>query len=227
MFRILVAEDEETARLHLERLLYGGGYEPVLASNGTEAMAVLDSRHIDLILLDLLMPELDGYGLLSQLRQSGSELPVLVYTARQGLADKRRCFTLGADDYLTKNADDEELLLRIGALLRRSRISSAHQLSVGNTLLRYDALTVTTRGHTVQLPFKEFMLLYKLLSCPNKIFTRRQLMDEIWDLGSESGEHTVNVHINRLRQRFHDNADFKIMTIRGLGYKAVRISETE
>ena len=171
------------------------------------------------------MPRLDGYGLLEQLRQSGAELPVLVHTGRQGLSDKRRCFTLGADDYLTKPADDEEILLRVSALLRRAHISAAHRLTVGDTLLRYDALTVTTGEQSIELPFKEFMLLYKLLSCPNKIFTRRQLMDEIWDLGSESSEHTVNVHINRLRRRFRDNPDFKITTIRGLGYKAVWTSE--
>lgn len=225
MFRILVAEDDEGTRLHLERILYGAGYEPVLAADGADALELLDRRYVDLILLDLQMPRLDGYGLLEQLRQSGSELPVLVHTNRQGMADKRRCFTLGADDYLTKPADDEEILLRISALLRRANRTAAHRLLVGNTLLRYDALTVTTGDETVELPFKEFMLLYKLLSCPNKIFTRRQLMDEIWDLESESGEHTVNVHINRLRQRFRDNRDFKLTTIRGLGYKAVWTAE--
>lgn len=225
IFRILVAEDDEPTRLHLENILYGAGYEPIPASDGLEAMELLDHKYIDLLLLDLLMPRLDGYSLLDQIRQSGSDLPVLVYTTRQGLPDKRRCFTSGADDYLTKPADDEELLLRVSALLRRSRLSSAHRLAVGDTLLRYEALTVTTGGQTVELPFKEFMLLYKLLSCPNKIFTRRQLMDEIWDLESESGEHTVNVHINRLRRRFRDNPDFRILTIRGLGYKAVWTSE--
>lgn len=221
MFRILVAEDEEGTRLHLERILYGAGYEPVLASDGAQALELLDRRHVDLIVLDLQMPRLDGYGLLEQLRQSGSDLPVLVHTHRQGMADKRRCFTLGADDYLTKSADGEELLLRISALLRRASRTAAHRLRVGDTLLQYDALTVTAGGETLELPFKEFMLLYKLLSCPNKIFTRRQLMDEIWDLESESGEHTVDVHINRLRRRFRDSRDFRLITIRGLGYKAV------
>lgn len=225
MFRILVAEDEEPTRLRLERVLYGAGYEPILAADGAEAMELLDRKYIDLILLDLLMPRLDGYGLLEQLRQSGADLPVLVHTNRQGLSDKRRCFNLGADDYLTKPADDEEILLRVSALLRRAHISAAHRLTVGDTLLRYDALTVTTGEQVIELPFKEFMLLYKLLSCPNKIFTRRQLMDEIWDLESESSEHTVNVHINRLRRRFRDNPDFKITTIRGLGYKAVWTNE--
>lgn len=227
MFHILVAEDDEATRLHLERILCRAGYEPVLASDGADALELLDHRHVDLILLDLQMPRLDGYGLLEQLRQSGSELPVLVHTVRQGMADKRRCFTLGADDYLIKPAEDEEILLRISALLRRANITAAHRLQVGNTILRYDALTVTTGDETVELPFKEFMLLYKLLSCPNKIFTRRQLMDEIWDLESESGEHTVNVHINRLRQRFRGNRDFRLTTIRGLGYKAVWTAEKE
>lgn len=225
MFRILVAEDDEGTRLHLERILYGAGYEPVLAADGADALELLDRRHADLILLDLQMPRLDGYGLLEQLRQSGSEIPILVHTNRQGMADKRRCFTLGADDYIIKPAEDEEILLRIAALLRRSNSTAAHRLQVGNTILRYDALTVTTGGETIELPFKEFMLLYKLLSCPNKIFTRRQLMDEIWDLESESGEHTVNVHINRLRRRFGGNQDFRLTTIRGLGYKAVWTAE--
>ncbi len=225
MFRILVAEDDEATRLRLERILYGAGYEPLLAADGVEAMELLDRKFVDLLLLDLMMPKLDGYGLLEQLRQSGSELPVLILTGRQGISDKRRCFTLGADDYLIKPADDEEILLRIGALLRRARIAMAHRLTVGDTLLRYDTLTVSNEEKSIELPFKEFMLLYKLLSCPNKIFTRRQLMDEIWDLESESSEHTVNVHINRLRRRFHDNPDFKIVTIRGLGYKAVWTSE--
>lgn len=221
MFRILVAEDEEPVRLRLEQVLYRAGYEPILAADGAEALDLLDRKYVDMILLDLLMPRLDGYGFLAQLRQSGSELPVLVHTGRQGLSDKRRCFTLGADDYLTKPADDEEILLRVGALLRRAHIAAAHRLVVGDTILLYNSLTVTTGDQTVELPFKEFMLLYKLLSCPNKIFTRRQLMDEVWDLESESGEHTVDVHINRLRRRFRDNPDFKITTIRGLGYKAV------
>lgn len=221
MFRILVAEDDEPTRLRLERILCGAGYEPLLASDGVDALNLLDRKYADLAVIDLLMPRLDGYGLLDQLRSAGSELPVLIHTCRQGIADKRRCFTLGADDYLTKPADDEEILLRVAALLRRARISAAKRLTVGSTVLRYDAQTVTVGERVVELPFKEFMLLYKLLSCPNKIFTRRQLMDEIWDLASESGEHTVNVHINRLRQRFRGNPDFRIMTIRGLGYKAV------
>ena len=222
MFRILVVEDDENARTLLEHILYDGGYEPLLAADGTEALDVLDRKYVDLILLDLKMPNMDGYALIEQLRRAGSELPVLVLTASQSMADKKRGFVLGADDYLTKPIDDEELLLRIGALLRRARISAEHRLTIGSTVLLYDTLAVTRDGRSQELPPKEFMILFKLLSYPNIIFTRHQLMDEIWDLETESDEHTISVHINRLRNRFRDNPDFRIVTVRGLGYKAVR-----
>ncbi len=224
LFRILVADDDETVRATLERRLYDGGYEPLLAANGAEALEVLDRKHVDLILLDLGMPVLDGFALLDQLRRGGLDTPILVLSSHQGLEDKKRAFNLGADDYVVKPADGEELLLRINALLRRARISAEHRVRVGETTLLYDSLTVIRGDEVIELPPKEFLILYKLLSYPNKIFTRRQLMDEIWDLESESDEHTVSVHINRLRDRFRGNPDFKIVTIRGLGYKAARLS---
>lgn len=175
------------------------------------------------MVLDVMMPKLDGFSLLSQLRSTGSDLPVLVLTAKEAQADKRRGLRLGADDYMTKPADEEELLLRIGALLRRAQAISSRQLAVGGTVLVYDDLAVRWNGRAAVLPRKEFQLLYKLLSSPGKTFTRRQLMDEIWDLDTDSDEHTVNVHINRLRDRFRGNRDFAIVTVRGLGYKAVRL----
>ena len=222
MFQILVAEDDKSAGRLIMDTLPDAGYEPVLAADGLQAYAMLTQRHVDLLVLDLMLPELDGFALLHQLRESGSTLPVLVLTAREAIADKRRGLRAGADDYMVKPADEEELL-RIAALLRRSRQACEHRLVAGGTTLNYDDLAVESQGVQVDLSRKEFLLLYKLLSCPGKTFTRRQLMDEIWDMDSTSEEHTVTVHINRLREKFRDNRDFSIVTVHGLGYKAVRL----
>ena len=223
MFQILVAEDDKSAGRLIMDTLADAGYKPVLAADGQQAYALLTQRHVDLMVLDLMLPELDGFSLLRQLRESGSTLPVLVLTAREAIADKRRGLRAGADDYMVKPADEEELLLRIAALLRRSRQACEHRLVAGGTTLNYDDLAVESQGVQVDLSRKEFLLLYKLLSCPGKTFTRRQLMDEIWDMDSTSEEHTVTVHINRLREKFRDNRDFSIVTVHGLGYKAVRL----
>lgn len=222
MFRILVVEDDNGIRMLMEDALADAGYEPVLACNGLEALEVLESKHIDLIILDIMMPKLDGYELLRQIRESGMDMPVLLVTAKQTLSDKKKGFLLGADDYMVKPFEEEEMLLRVAALLRRAKILTERKLTVGSTELIYDSLTVISNGTAQTLPKKEFLLLYKLLSFNNKTFTRRQLMDEIWDLDTESDEHTVNVHINKLRDRFRDNHDFEIVTVRGLGYKAVK-----
>lgn len=222
MFRILVVEDDKGIRMLMEDALADAGYEPLLACNGLEALEVLETKHVDLIILDIMMPKMDGYELLGQIRESGMDLPVLMVTAKQTLSDKKRGFLLGADDYLVKPFEEEEMLLRVAALLRRAKILTERKLTVGSTELIYDSLMVITNGTAQVLPKKEFLLLYKLLSYHNKTFTRRQLMDEIWDLGTESDEHTVNVHINKLRDRFRDNHDFEIITVRGLGYKAVK-----
>ena len=223
MFQILVAEDDKSAGSLIMDTLADAGYKPVLAADGLQAYAMLTQRHVDLLVLDLMLPELDDFSLLRQLRESGSTLPVLVLTAREAIADKRRGLRAGADDYMVKPADEEELLLRIAALLRRSRQACEHRLVAGGTTLNYDDLAVESQGVQVDLSRKEFLLLYKLLSCPGKTFTRRQLMDEIWDMDSTSEEHTVTVHINRLREKFRDNRDFSIVTVHGLGYKAVRL----
>jgi len=222
MVRILVAEDDNGARRLMEDILADSGYEPVAARDGAEALEVLDHKHIDLLIVDVMMPNMDGYTLTKELREGGSTLPILMVTAKVTQEDKKRGFRLGVDDYMTKPVDEEELLLRIAALLRRSKIAAERKLVVGRTELLYDSLTVLQDGKAMELPQKEFLLLYKLLSYNNKIFTRRQLMDEIWDLDSDSDEHTVNVHINRLRERFRGNPDFEIVTVRGLGYKAVK-----
>ena len=222
MFHILVVEDNANARRLMETVLSQNGYEPICACDGIEALEILDRKHVDLILLDIMMPRMDGYEFTQTLRDSGCDIPILMITAKEKPADKHRGFQIGTDDYMVKPVDEEEMLLRIQALLRRARIVNEHRLEVGQTVLDYDSLTVTSPKGRMELPKKEFMLLFKLLSYPNKIFTRRQLMDEIWDMDSESDERTVDVHVNRLRDRFRDSADFEIVTVRGLGYKAVK-----
>ena len=222
MFHILVVEDNPNARKLMEAVLKQNGYEPLLAADGIEALDVLDNKHVDLIVLDVMMPRMDGYEFTETLRSSGCELPILMVTAKEKPADKRKGFIIGTDDYMVKPVDEEEMILRIAALLRRSRIVNEHRLTVGSTVLDYDALSVKTAEGVSELPKKEFLLLFKLLSYSNKIFTRRQLMDEIWDMDTDTDERTVDVHINRLRDRFRNNPDFDIVTVRGLGYKAVK-----
>lgn len=222
MFQILVAEDDRNQRRLMEAILKNAGYAVCFAADGIEVLRILDEHHIDLLLLDVMMPELDGLELTRQLRENGSMLPILMLTARQLPEDKRAGFLVGTDDYMTKPADEQELLLRIRALLRRAQIVSEHRMVVGDVMLDYDALTVERDGEKQTLPQKEFYLLYKLLAYPNRVFTRLQLMDEIWGMDSEAGENTVTVHINRLRNRFRDWPDFELVSVRGLGYKAVR-----
>ncbi|NLI53781.1 MAG: response regulator transcription factor [Clostridiales bacterium] len=222
MFHILVVEDDTNARKLMKAVLERAEYSVSTAVDGADALALMDTRHVDLVVLDVMMPAMDGYTFTHELRAAGSAIPILMVTAKQLPADKKKGFLAGTDDYMTKPVDTEEMLLRIKALLRRSHIVSERKLSVGEVELDYDALTVT-RGETKQtLPQKEFYLLYKLLSYPDKIFTRIQLMDEIWGMESESGDTTVNVHINRLRRRFESFPEFELVSVRGLGYKAVR-----
>lgn len=221
MFRIMVVEDDGDARKLMEAVLCQGGYEVLLATDGLDALEKMGAHHVDLVLLDLMMPRMDGYELTRTLRKANNALPILMVTAKETQADKRGGFLAGTDDYMVKPVDEEELLLRIKALLRRARIVSERRLSVGDTVLDYDSLTVARGGEAQALPNKEFALLYKLLSYQNKIFTRRSLMDEFWDMNTETDARTVDVHINRLRDRFRENPDFEIVTVRGLGYKAV------
>lgn len=224
MFRIMVVEDDGDARKLMEAVLSQAGYEVIAAADGVEALERMGAHQVDLVVLDLLMPRMDGYELASALRRADDALPLLMVTAKGTPADKRKGFLAGTDDYMVKPVDEEELLLRIKALLRRARIVSERRLSIGDTVLDYDALTVARGGEVQELPKKEFLLLYKLLSYPNKIFTRRGLMDELWDMNSDTDARTVDVHINRLRDRFGENPDFEIVTARGLGYKAVERS---
>ncbi len=223
MFNIMVAEDNANARKLMEAVLIENGYVPVIAKDGLEALEILDRQHIDLIVLDIMMPNMDGYELTKVLRESSYNLPILMVTAKEAPIDKKKGFIIGADDYMVKPVDEEEMILRIAALLRRSQIASEHRLVIGKTELYYDELTVKQKSKIEELPQKEFMLLFKLLSYQNKIFTRRQLMDEIWGMESDTDERTVDVHINRLRERFKASEDFEIVTVRGLGYKAVKL----
>ena len=220
----MVVEDDVNTRKLMQAVLSQNGYEPVPAADGVEALDILDKKHIDLILLDIMMPRMDGYEFTEIIRgnQMLRDIPILMVTARETPADKRKGFLIGTDDYMVKPVDEDEMILRIAALLRRSRIVNEHRLLVGGTLLDYDSFSVSSEGYISELPRKEFLLLYKLLSYPGKIFTRRQLMDEIWDMDSDTDERTVDVHINRLRDRFKGNPDFDIVTVRGLGYKAMR-----
>lgn len=222
MFQILIAEDDKNTRRLMEAVLKEHGYHPILACDGLEALKLLDTHHVDLVILDIMMPGMDGYELTRQLRATDYTLPILMVTAKQLPEDKRKGFIVGTDDYMTKPVDEEEMILRIRALLRRAQIVNERRITIADVCLDYDSLTVSRGDESQTLPRKEFYLLYKLLSYPGKIFTRIQLMDEIWGMESQSDDNTINVHINRLRKRFEDYPEFTIETIRGLGYKAVK-----
>lgn len=223
MFHILVVEDDAKLRSLFCTVLTNNGYLALPAESGEKALSLLDSEYVDLIISDIMMPGMDGYELIEHLRTSGFTMPILIITAKERFEDKQRGFQAGTDDYMVKPIDVNEMVLRVGALLKRAKIATEHRIVCRHTVLDYDALTVTINGQETLLPQKEFYLLYKLLSYPNKIFTRQQLMDEIWGLDSTTDERTVDVHINRLRERFKNCDDFIIMTVRGLGYKAVKI----
>lgn len=221
MFQIMVVEDDKSTAKLMRAVLIHNGYKVFQATNGQEALEMLDSQHIDLIVLDVMMPVMDGYEFTKQLRRCGNNTPILMVTAKQLLEEKCIGFLVGTDDYMVKPVNEEEMLLRIKALLRRAQIVNEHKLHIGKVTLDYDALTVSREGNSQTLPQKEFYLLYKLLSYPDKIFTRLQLMDEIWGMESETVDTTVNVHVNRLRKKFEQWPEFEIIAIRGIGYKAV------
>ena len=222
MFHILVVDDDKNTRLLFKAVLEDAGYTVLLAENGERALAVIESEHVDLVVLDVMMPKLDGYAFTESVRASGSALPILMVSAKQLPKDKHRGFIVGTDDYMTKPIDEEEFLYRIKALLRRARIVNERKIVIGELTLDYDSLTVTRGEEVTELPQKEFLLLYKLLSYPGKIFTRIQIMDEIWGADSDTGWETVTVHIARLRKRFDSCPEFEIQSVRGLGYKAVK-----
>ncbi|MBE5783642.1 MAG: response regulator transcription factor [Clostridiales bacterium] len=222
MRNILVVDDDRNTRLLMQAVLEAQHYTVFLAGDGEEALQVMDREHIDLVVLDVMMPRMDGYEFARTLRSNQNDLPILMVSARQLPADRKQGFLSGTDDYMTKPVDEEEMLLRIQALLRRAKIANERKITVGQVELDYDAMSVK-RGEEVHLlPQKEFLLLYKLLSYPEKIFTRIELMDEIWGASSDTGWETVTVHVGRLRKRFESWSEFEIVSVRGLGYKAVK-----
>ena len=222
MFNILVLDDEKNIRFAMKEILENEKYNVITASDGVEAFEKFATAHIDLVIVDIMMPNMDGYEFTKELRALNEELPVLMISAKQLPDDRKKGFVVGIDDFMTKPVDAEELLLHVKALLRRSKIINERKITIGEVELDYDSYTVKGHGREIELPQKEFLLLYKLLSFPGKIFTRIQLMDEIWGMDCETGSETLTVHIGRLRKHFEDFDEFEIQSIRGLGYKAVK-----
>ncbi len=221
MFKILVVEDNKNLRKLMITYLKRNNYEVLEAEDGKVALDIIDKNHVDLITSDIMMPNIDGYELTKELRQANFLVPILIVTAKDTIDDKRQGFLLGVDDYMVKPIDMDEMILRVGVLLRRANIVNQRKLKINDVLLSYDEYTLAKGKDVFQLPQKEFQLLYKLLSYPNKIFTRQELIDEIWGLESDSEQRTVDVHIKRLREKFDKFEEFEILTIRGIGYKAI------
>ncbi len=222
MFKILIAEDDSELRQLFQHVLTKNGYTVVGVPNGEEALSAIEGSYYDLIISDIMMPKMDGYELVRALRDAGLTTPVMMITAKDAFDDMRLGFLSGSDDYMVKPVNVNEMVLRVGALLRRAQMANERRQVIGSTVLECDSLSVHTGKETMTLPQKEFMLLYKMVSFPGRIFTRQQLMDDIWGY-SETDTHTVDVHIGRLRERFRDNPDFKIVTMRGVGYKVVKL----
>ena len=222
MFQILIAEDDAQLRQMFCRVLQRSGFTPIPVADGQEALEALEREVVDLIVSDIMMPRVDGYELVQALRESGSQIPVLMITAKDRFQDMQMGFLSGTDDFMVKPINVNEMVLRINALLRRAKMITERRQTVGGTVLEFDGFTLQSREGTQVLPQKEFQLLYKLASYPGRIFTRQQLMEDIWGPDSESDIHTVDVHVGRLRERLRDNPDLEIVTVRGLGYKVVR-----
>jgi len=222
MFTILVVEDDNNLGKFMTDVLRDEGYKPIVARNADEALDILDRQHISLMITDIMMPGMDGYVLTEDLRTAGYDFPILMITAKETMKDKRKGFLVGTDDYMVKPVDEEEMILRVKALLRRAKIVNERKISIGKVSINYDTQIITRETERISLPQKEFLLLYKLLSYPDVVFTRLQLMDEIWGMDSDSDDHTVSVHIGRLRERFGKWPEFAIETVRGLGYRAVK-----
>ena len=223
MFRVLIAEDDTELRTLFQRVLMKNGYSVECVSNGKEALDELGRDYYDIVISDIMMPMMDGYALVRSLRDAGNNIPVLMITAKDAFDDMRLGFISGTDDYMVKPINVNEMLIRVGALLRRAKMISERRQIIGETILESDTFTVKYNGQKLILPQKEFMLLYKMVSFPGRIFTRQQLMDEVWGYESDTDTHTVEVHIGRLRDKFRDNSDFKIVTMRGVGYKVVKL----
>jgi len=222
MYRILIAEDDVELRELFVHVLTRNEYDVTGVDNGRKALDALRAEYFDLVISDIMMPVMDGYELVRSIRAEGFQLPVLMITAKDAFDDMRMGFNSGTDDYMVKPVNVNEMVLRVGALLRRAQMINDRRLTFGATVMEVDSLTVSYAGASTVLPQKEFMLLYKMASFPGKIFTRQQLMDEIWGYATETDSHTVDVHIGRLRERFRDNPDIRIVTMRGVGYKVVK-----
>lgn len=222
MFKVLIVEDDAELSQLFQKVLMKHGYQVRNALNGQEALEVLDKEYIDLIISDIMMPVMDGYELVSQLRAAGYQIPVLMITAKSTFDDMRQGFLSGSDDYMVKPVNVNEMVLRVNALLRRAQMMNEHKIIIGSTEFDYDAMTVTTGGRSWVLPKKEFQLLYKLAASPGRTFTKQQLMDDVWGYETEADPHTIEVHIGRIRERFKENPDFCIVTMRGIGYKVVK-----
>lgn len=222
MFQILVADDNKNTRRLMRAVLEEENYKVFTAEDGQAALDLMDNQHIDLVLLDVMMPNMDGYEFTKILREMNNDLPILMVSAKQLPIDRKQGFIAGTDDYMIKPVDEEEMLLRIKALLRRAKIATEREINIGEVTLDYDKLMVSRLDEVHTLPQKEFQLLYMLLSYPGKIYTRIQLMDEIWGVDSDTGWETVTVHVARLRKRFGEWPEFDIESVRGLGYRAVK-----
>ena len=225
MFRILVVEDNKSLLILMRARLELAGYNVLQAQNGQEALDILEEQQVDLLISDIMMPLMDGFELIENLREANFNLPILMVTAKEGFENKEKGFRLGTDDYMVKPIDMNELILRVAALLRRAKITNEHKIVIGEIVLDYDKLSINGPDLQLELPKKEFLLLFKLLSYPKRIFTRQQLMSEIWGLDTDIDERTVDSHIKKLRKKFEDRPEFKIITIRGLGYKAEKIHD--
>ena len=225
MFQILVVEDNKNLMRLMKTRLEQAGYRVLQAENGQEALEVLEDQHVDLVISDIMMPLIDGFELIESLREANFKMPILIVTAKEDFEDKEKGFRLGTDDYMVKPIDMNEMILRVTALLRRAKITNEHKIVIGKIVLDYGNLSITGPDLDMELPKKEFLLLFKLLSYPKQIFTRQQLMSEIWGLDTDIDERTVDSHIKKLRKKFEDRSEFKIITVRGLGYKAEKIHD--
>lgn len=221
MIKILLVEDDYDLNNLVKTILEKNGYMVTNFYNAKDALKSMENKVFDLIVSDIMMPEIDGFEFAKSIRENDKNIPILFMTAKDEFEDKLRSYSIGVDDYMVKPIDIKELVLRIGALLRRAKINNERKLVIGNTTLDSDTLSAYDKDKNIILPLKEFNILQKLLSNPNKIFTRSQIMNECWGMYSESMDRTIDVHITHLREKFKDNNDFEIVTVRGLGYKAV------
>ena len=221
MFNVLVVEDDKNLKKLMVTYLKKNNYTTFEARNGIQALDIIDKQYIDLVISDIMMPEMDGYELLNELRIANYEIPIMLITAKSDISDKKQGFILGADDYMVKPIDMEEMVLRVSVLLKRAKSANKRKIILRDLIIDYDQLSVVKHDKVYNLAQKEFYLLYKLVSTPNTIFTRQELIEVIWGLESESEYRTVDVHIKRLREKLKELNELEIVTVRGLGYKCI------